>query len=399
MSTPKPSMSALASLLFLLVVSGARAQVPPAPPAQLRIASSSPTVTLGAWKSTEPLTSFSPGGAHDSASVAWNGYFYVTGGQYGEELALDRIQRAEIRSDGSLGPWLDMATLNSQFTLPVGRQDHKAVIYAPTQGSDAFIYIVGGWESSSGARSDVYHAKLLADGTFGPWIQGPSLNTPRHGHEIAIVNGRLYAFGGWDSFVALDSVEYVEILPDGSLQGTQQGKWFVTEPLPQTLNFPAGGPYGKPAGASYPQKLYALGGENPDLCGDTVQKAVYSATPQSDGSIRQWHAISPLPGPLFDHAATFYRDSIIVTGGSLRRTYSPVDCTPWGAVPQTSVYVGTVEQDGSISGWANGPDLPSPRGDHTAVLYDGFLYIVGGRSTSDDPPYSVEVWYAPLQLN
>jgi hypothetical protein len=399
MKSQGPRMSAPAGLLCLLVVSGAWAQVPPAPPTQLRIASSSPTVTLGAWRSTESLTSFSPGGAHDSASVAWNGYFYVTGGQYGAEHALDRIQRAEIRSDGSLGPWLDMATLSAQFTLPIGRQDHKAVVYAPTQGGDAFIYIVGGWESSSGARSDVYHAKLMADGTFGPWIQGPSLNTPRHGHEIAIVNGRLYAFGGWDSFVALDGVEYVEILPDGSLQGNQQGKWFVTQPLPQTLNFPAGGPYGNTPGASYSPRVYSLGGENPDLCGETVQKAVYSATPESDGSIRQWRFISTMPAPLFDHAATFYQNSIIVTGGSLRRSYSPVDCTPWGAVPQTSVYIGSVEQDGSISGWASGPDLPAPRGDHTAVLYDGFLYIIGGRSTSDDPPYSVEVWYAPLRLN
>ena len=171
-------------------------------------------MTLGSWNSTEPLTSFSPGGAHDSASVAWKGYLYLTGGQYGSEHALDRIQRAEIRGDGSLGPWIDMATLNPPVTLPIGRQDHKATIYTPTQGGDTFIYIVAGWNSTDAALSDVYHAKLLTDGTLGPWIQGPSLNTRRHGHEIAIVNGHLYTFGGWDSFGTLDSVEYVEILPD-----------------------------------------------------------------------------------------------------------------------------------------------------------------------------------------
>jgi hypothetical protein len=161
-----------------------------------------------------------------------------------------------------------MATLTPPVTLPKGRQDHKATIYTPTQGGDTFIYIVAGWNNI--ALTDVYHAKLLTDGTLGPWSQGPSLNTQRHGHEIAIVNGRLYAFGGWDSYGALDSVEYVDILADGSLRGNEQDKWFIAKPLPQKLNFPAGGPYPALPGGSYSSKIYVLGGENHDRCPDPI---------------------------------------------------------------------------------------------------------------------------------
>ena len=174
---PKPHISALVILILLILGSNSTAQtLPPAPPGGLRIVTAL-TVTLGSWRSTEPLTSFSPGGAHDSASVAWNGYLYVTGGQYGSVNAVDRIQRAQIQSDGSLGPWGDMATLTPPVTLPTGRQDHKATIYTPTQGGDTFIYIVAGWNNK--ALTDVYHAKLLTDGTLGPWSQGPSLSTQR----------------------------------------------------------------------------------------------------------------------------------------------------------------------------------------------------------------------------
>ena len=114
-------------------------------------------------------------------------------------------------------------------------------------------------------------------------------------------------------------MEYVDILADGSLRGSEQDKWFIAKPLPQKLNFPAGGPYPPLPGGPTSSKIYVIGGENPDRCPEAIQKIVYVATPEPDGSIQQWQLATSMPAPSFDHAATFCQNSIIVTGGSLRR--------------------------------------------------------------------------------
>ncbi len=346
---------------------------------------------LDDWQTTTPLT-FSSGGAHDSASFAANGYMYLTGGQYGGDPPTDLIQRAPIHEDGSLGAWTDMASLPDSTTLPMPVQDHTALLYQPSNSPNPFVYVVGGWSGT--ALTEVFFAPIYADGTLGTWNQGPSLNVKRHGHAATIVDNKMYTIGGWSSsYGALANVEYVDIKPDGSLSGNGS-KWHTTTALPQPISYSASA-----SGTmdSQPVGPWVLGGESPPACPKTVLDSVYKGVDGGSDLSWQWQAAGNLPEPLYDTAAVFIDSLIIITGGAFRG-YPPsaTEC-PWkDGTFRDTVYLGSVDSQGDLISWSEGPTLPSPRGDHSLVLTKDYLYILGGRSVSLYPPYPSEVWYARL---
>lgn len=333
---------------------------------------------LGPWQSTTGLEGFSTGGAHDSAAFAWNGFLYLTGGQY---RSRDRIQRAPIREDGTLGAWVDMVTLSPPAMLPFGNQDHAALVHRPTSAPGAIVYLIGGW--SGGALDTVFSAPIHPDGTIGTWSPGPSLNRGRHGHAASIVGDRLHVFGGW-SAGAIDLVESVQLAADGSFAGA----WTQATALPQPLAFPASAI--DPAGSQ--SAVWVLGGENPGACPNTAQATVYRA---AAGTPLAWRTAGTLPEPLLDLGIAFTRDTMILTGGA-HRSYpaGTTNCVWKDATIRSGVYLATVDEHGALGPWRAGPALPAPRADHSVVLYGGYVYVLGGRGAALDPPYPTEVWFA-----
>jgi len=333
---------------------------------------------LGQWQPTTGLEGFSTAGAHDSAAFAWNGFMYLSGGQY---RSRDRIQRAPIRTDGTLGTWVDMVTLSPPTMLPNGNQDHLALVHRPPAAPGAVVYLIGGW--SGGALGTAYSAPIHPDGTIGTWTPGPSLNRSRHGHGGAIVGDRIYVLGGW-SAGAIDLVEYVELAVDGSFAGP----WIQTTRLPQLLTFPAGAS----DAASGHAGPWVLGGENPSACPHTAQATVYRA---QVGTSLVWQPAGVLPEPLLDLGVVFTRDTMILTGGAHRSYDARATVCPWkDATIRSAVYLASLDAQGRLGPWRAGPELPAPRADHSVVLYGDYVYVLGGRSVSLDAPYPTQVWFA-----
>lgn len=334
--------------------------------------------SLGPWQATTGLEGFSTGGAHDSAAFAWNGFMYITGGQY---RSRDRIQRAPIRTDGTLGSWVDMVTLSPPVMMPVGNQDHLALVHQAQSAPNAVVYLIGGW--SGGALAAVYSAPILQDGTIGTWSPGPSLNRGRHGHGGVVVGDRMYVFGGW-SAGAIDLVEQVQLAANGSFVGT----WTSATALPQPLTFPAGAT--DPA-STHPGP-WVLGGENPAACPNTSQATVYRAV---GSPALAWQRVGTLPEPLLDLGVAFTRDTMILTGGAHRSYPTGTTNCPWkDATIRGEVHLASLDVHGELGPWRPGPDLPAPRADHSVVLYGDYMYVIGGRSVSLDPPYPTAVWFA-----
>ncbi|MEK6861552.1 MAG: hypothetical protein AABY07_06285 [Nanoarchaeota archaeon] len=282
--------------------------------------------TIGPWQITTPI-SFSSGGVQGAAAVAHNNFLYLTGGQYGSNQFSNRIQRATINPDGSLGNWIDLGSgicpAGQSCALPFGLQDHKAVVYQHPLGTNPFLYIIGGSSRTSvgapqnGPQRIVRYARINPDGSLSLWNIGPNLDQRRFEHGAAIANNRMYVFGG-SSGADLSSVEYVTINPDGSLTGDASNTWITTQLLPQPLNFLAGG--------TNNGMLYAVGGESIALCPTTTQDEIYRATPDISGAIISWQLIGSLPELLADHGINLFQNFIFVTGGVLRQYSSPI-CT------------------------------------------------------------------------
>lgn len=100
----------------------------------------------------------------------------VGGGALSQTAATDAIFSAEIADDGSLGPWEDD-----------GRLDGELLAFGLTAVDDRAL-LTGGLDS----WDDTLDAVGALDGE-----EGAPLDQPRFAHGQAIIDGTLFAVGGW----------------------------------------------------------------------------------------------------------------------------------------------------------------------------------------------------------
>jgi hypothetical protein len=196
---------------------------------QRRVYSSplTPNGRLGRWQETTPL----PQALAGPGAAAANGHLFVVGGA--NALGAQKtVFSAPIHPDGSLGDWMALSQLPEPLTLP-------AVVAAY-----GYLYALGGQRANLSASDKVYRAAINADGTIGTWLLLPALlpvtqtSPPMSGLEglVALaINDYLYIVGGDDGVRQCNGVFRARIRADGSL-----GPWEPSRHLPQTLSFHAG---------------------------------------------------------------------------------------------------------------------------------------------------------------
>ena len=97
---------------------------------------------------------------------------------------LRSVERAEIRADGSLGPWHKETQL-----LNYPRRCAKVV----AEGD--YLYAIGGFGGT--LFDSVERARFNADGSLGPWqLMETKLTMPRYIHAVAERGDYLYLLGG-----------------------------------------------------------------------------------------------------------------------------------------------------------------------------------------------------------
>jgi hypothetical protein len=175
--------------------------------------------TLGSWTTTG-MTAL-PSGASLGGAVAYSGYMYVAQGlaNGSPNAASNKFWRAPVSSTGTIGTWVDDATLY----LPAARFDFGMAM------SGAYIYVVGGCTtvgscSGSNLKNDVYYTHVNTSqgglGTIeaptGPSCSGvwcsataavPNFTTARSSLSLTSYNGKLYLAGGFDGTSALSDVQ------------------------------------------------------------------------------------------------------------------------------------------------------------------------------------------------
>ncbi len=135
----------------------------------------------GSWQTN----SFSlPEGRRSAGVISANGYIYVVGGNDGTNTE-STVFYAKLNADGSTGAWTTSAN-----SLPAVRQD---VGIASTNG---YLYLLGGTNNGASSQNDVYRARLNSDGTTTSWTSTTSLPSVNSWLGAAVANGYIYTFGG-----------------------------------------------------------------------------------------------------------------------------------------------------------------------------------------------------------
>jgi hypothetical protein len=157
--------------------------------------------SYGSWNHNTNISALPAIRAGHSAVIA-NGYLYVLGGYSGGggSSVQSTVWYAKLNGSGGAGSW---STANS---LP------KTLTYHCNGVSNGYLYVWGGHDGVD-ATSDIYYAKLNSDGSLGSW-QESSSNMPAatYSSGCAVINGRLYSFGGVTTgWTTTSAVYYAEI--------------------------------------------------------------------------------------------------------------------------------------------------------------------------------------------
>jgi hypothetical protein len=278
-----------------------------------------------------------------SGTVTARGYIYTLGGNDGTTF-YDTVQYARLNADGSTGTWA------STTVMPRVLED-MTPIYA-----NGYIYLIGGVDTATTYRQEVYFAQVNADGTLGSWNQTGNLPaTNGYASAVYAPNGYIYIIGGYNGTGAKQTVWYAKPNADGTIPS-----WTVNATnLPAIVRFT-----GSAAANGY---IYVTGGEN----GTTAQTTVwYGAYDPITGAVASWTvSANPLTGnPRYAHSLVAMNNSLYVIGGTT------------GSASQDTILISSIGANGANSAWSiDSNHLPAIRNYFGASpVSNGYIYVVRG---------------------
>lgn len=282
-----------------------------------QVARGKPAEGVGAWRFTNSF----PTRRKHPASVAYNGYLYVIGGDV-PGPGLSDVQVAPIYANGTLGSWISTTSLPTYVRQP------------SCSAYDGYLYVLG-----SGL---VRVARIEADGTVRAWMVAAD-SQPWTGQVVAS-NGYLYVLGEQGDFFRVAAIN-----ANGTL-----GPWKATTNLPAGLL--------GPSSVAYNDYLYVLGGSD-----DDVSNRVHMAHIKSDGTLGSWVETSAFSGGRQYQTAVAYNGALYVLGGE-------------GPFADSDVQWAPISANGTLGAWKATTGFAIARSRHSSAVYNGFLYLLGGLS-------------------
>lgn len=171
--------------------------------------------TLGPWEDTTALPVSRC--YIENLTLAVNGVMYVVEGVNGDTLEKEKtILWTRPGADGHLAPWQE----SSPCPAAVGVSCSVAV------ATSRYIHLLGGSIGGGTPTDEVWSAQLGPDGTVLGWIQGPKLPVPLWYHCAGIIGETLYVWGGLtskDPYSTNLAIYSAPIQPTGTL-----GEWADT---------------------------------------------------------------------------------------------------------------------------------------------------------------------------
>ncbi len=270
------------------------------------------------------------------------------------DFPTDQIERGAFSGAGVSAGWTSATN-----ALGTARYQHSAVAY------NGKLYVLGGNDGS--ARNDVVYASF-SSGDVGSWTSTTSFTTARYGHTSVVYNGNLYVIGGYNGTTYYNDIQYAPIASDGTV-----GSWTTAATTFSTARY-------LHASVVYKDYLYVIGGTN-----GTNQNDVQYAAIKASGDLGAWgSAGSGFTNIRSQLAAVAYNGYLYVIGGVGASNYNDIQYT-------------AISSTGTIGTWyTNSTSFATARYGHTSVVYNGYLYVIGGYNGST---YYNTVQYAPIYEN
>jgi len=293
-------------------------------PAPVIAPTETPTVAAPApgpsWRGLAPLPAGRAGFALASFSYEGKRYLYAIGGDIGAAPS-DQVARFDLATN----------TWASLSAKPTPVSDVQGVVIGNR------IYVPGG-RLGSGAATDVFEAY---DPQHDRWTKLKPLPQARSGYALAVMEGKLYLFGGWDGSAYHPEVWQYD--PD-------KDEWASRAPMPTARAFAAV--------AVVENAIYVLGGENSSGALAVNERYI----PSDDiGTGSPWATKLPLPAPAGHMSAAWINDQLFVLGAG---------------AGQVLVYNSSADQ------WRTDKIPLADLRDLRVQAIGSKIYIVGGRDPS-----------------
>lgn len=207
-----------------------------------------------AWNTTTSLpqglqglgAAFVP--VEEGASTA--NYVLAIGGADSTGVATTAVYQARVQQSGALDAWIEVTPLPEARAYQATAAATAYTAALDTTTTAAYLYALGGEDSTGAVMASVSYAHVGLDGAVGDWQAGPDLPEALEGAGAVIFRGYLYLVGGQDTAGAAVATTYrAQVNQDGSL-----GDWQMLPSLPRAsafgsvVNF---GPY-----------IYSVGGDS-----------------------------------------------------------------------------------------------------------------------------------------
>ncbi|MBN2174379.1 MAG: right-handed parallel beta-helix repeat-containing protein [Bacteroidales bacterium] len=265
----------------------------------------------------------------------------------------------------------DVGTWLTTTVLPQTLMGQKAATW-----NNRYVYVVGGYNDLTYSTA-VYRATLNTSG-ISSWTTLNPLPVGLRDHAVVIGTNTVYVLGGRDDSDIYDEIYYATINTDGSI-----GAWQASSvSLPVAL-------WGHTA-VYCNGYVYVAGGAN-TLSPTAARNNVYYAKVLADNSLSAFTATTNLPATRNGHSMVNHAGKVYVLGGFVNTT----------GVKQNTVYSATSNVSGSLSSWSTLTALPIAVSNHSSVIINGLITLLGGESggTLSNSVYYADVNAAPLVWN
>jgi len=328
-----------------------------------------------------------------STTIKVNGTAF-TSGSYSLATSSQHYATSSFTYGGGETALTDTATTITGINIPpafkiplggTGWQNTTALPYTDKEHTSAayngYLYTVGGWANEVGETSTVLFAQMNATGSIGAWTSTQALPYASRSHTSIAYNGYLYTIGGGyvnttsSIFVETSTVLFAPINATGSI-----GAWTSTQALPYAIK--------SHTSVAYNGYLYTIGGQASTSASVADTSTVLFAQINATGSLGAWTSTQALPYPVYgdrDHTSVAYNGYLYNIGG-LAATSSVT----------STVFFAPINATGSIGAWTSTQALPYADGDHTSVVYNDYIYTIGGCAGAPNCSYTSTVLFTPL---
>lgn len=177
-------------------------------------------------------------------------YVFAVAGADTQNVATSVAYRATVAQTGALDTWSELPALPAPRAYQATAAATAFTAALDTTTTGAYLYALGGVDSTGATVSTVYYAPVDLNGDVGNWAETTPLPQPLHSSGVVLFRGYLYLVGGADStHTAVSDVYRIQVNPDGTLGPS----W---EPL---ASLPTPAAYG--ALVSFGPYLYSIGGD------------------------------------------------------------------------------------------------------------------------------------------